>query len=354
MAVRSSRLPLVAIAVVCAAHGSARGQDAIPRPIEEAPAEAPTEAPANQPERAPAEAPTEAPAEAPPGSQAGAPAETPAELPPEMQGPPAARAVPADAATEGPAGAQAPEAPDATIVPSATRTPGAAPATPIPSAPIAPETPEQPHEASARIDAREPVPETAQEPAVSVGGGMSLGIFNLPNLGVGLSAYAQVSPPGFFPFEVRASYFFDNGASLNRVEQDLNIHPGVFYPFPEGASRIRFQLMQIAAAVCPLGHQLPSGRLRVCGGAYAGLLSATANNFVRFEGDESRATFGLETYLRWRFVVAEPVALAYSAGIFVPFIRDSFGYRDRLGNYQELFRQSVIGGRLDLFMTAAF
>ena len=69
---------------------------------------------------------------------------------------------------------------------------------------------------------------------------------------------------------------------------------------------------------------------------------------MRTPTEAGTATFGAEAFARWRYPIAGSLGLTYSLGIFVPFTVDEFGFRDRFGQFRELFSQAPLGGRLDL------
>jgi hypothetical protein len=60
---------------------------------------------------------------------------------------------------------------------------------------------------------------------------------------------------------------------------------------------------------------------------------------------------GLDLYARFRFDLVGPIGITYSAGVSLPFVRDSFGYTDSLGAYRELHRIGPIVGRFDVMLT---
>jgi hypothetical protein len=72
------------------------------------------------------------------------------------------------------------------------------------------------------------------------------------------------------------------------------------------------------------------------------------------EEDDTRGLFSFEAYARFRFRFTPAIALTYSAGVFIPVIRDKFGYRDGFGDFQEEFRMPVLGGRLDVGLAVGF
>jgi hypothetical protein len=68
---------------------------------------------------------------------------------------------------------------------------------------------------------------------------------------------------------------------------------------------------------------------------------------------QTRPIVGADLYARFRFALSGPLSLTYSAGLFVPFIRDRFGFIDPYRRFQEHFRASVVCARLDLLLTLA-
>jgi hypothetical protein len=194
----------------------------------------------------------------------------------------------------------------------------------------------------------QPVLTEAQPPRLVIAAGFVLGVLNLPKLAMGPALLAEVEAG--WPHDFGVSYLPPNGAQVGYRELDLELHPLATVPFPPGGSEIEVSLLQVNAATCPLRHRLTTGRLLGCAGLYGGMLSATGEGFIRGGGEETRFLAGAEVYGRWHFRIAGPVGLTYSAGLFVPFVREPFGYRDREGGFRELFRQPSFGGRLDVML----
>jgi hypothetical protein len=189
---------------------------------------------------------------------------------------------------------------------------------------------------------------TEQPPRLVIAAGFVLGVLNLPKLAMGPALLAEVEAG--WPHDFGLSYMPPNAAQVGYRELDLGLHPLRTVPFPPGGSEIEVSLLQINAATCPLRHRLSSGRLLGCAGLYGGMLSASGEGFIAGGRDETRFLAGAEAYARWHFRIAGPVGLTYSAGLFVPFVREPFGYRDREGEFRELFRQPSFGGRLDVLL----
>jgi hypothetical protein len=186
-----------------------------------------------------------------------------------------------------------------------------------------------------------------------LGVGVAFGVLNLPKLGAGATVLAQIRPRRFWPIDLSAAYWFDNEAELLTSETDLGLHPLVLAPFPSGGSRSTFRAIEAKAALCPLEHNLRSGSILACAGIQGGLLFVSSEGFVADE-DENRPRFGFEAYARWHFQLWDPIGISYSAGVFVPVLRDKFGYVDNFGVFRELFQVSPIGGRLDIALTYSF
>jgi hypothetical protein len=216
----------------------------------------------------------------------------------------------------------------------------AAQASPAPSKPI-------PGCASVARKPAPPLPRMPTPPRLVLGAGGALGVLNLPKLALGPALFAEIDVG--WPLDLGLSYLLPNEAEVSDRELDLGAHPIVFFPFPADGSRIDLSLLQASAGICPLRHWLTSGRLLGCAGLYGGMLSASGEGFVA-AGDATRFLAGAEAYARWHFRIAGPVGLTYSAGVFVPFLREPFGYIDRDGEFRKLFRQPAIGGRLDVLL----
>jgi hypothetical protein len=178
-------------------------------------------------------------------------------------------------------------------------------------------------------------------------------VLNLPKLGAGATLLGQVRAGGFWPMDLGATYWFDNQAELTTSELDLELHPLVLAPFPVGGSRVVFRAIEAKAALCPLEHWLRSGSIIACAGVQGGVLFAEPEGFVE-EEDQTGALFGFEAYARWHFRISDPIGISYSAGVFIPVIRDRFGFRDGFGRFREIFRITPVGGRLDIALTYSF
>ena len=72
------------------------------------------------------------------------------------------------------------------------------------------------------------------------------------------------------------------------------------------------------------------------------------------QDSSTRALFDIDAYARWHFRLGNGLGISYSAGLFVPFLRDRYGYHDRFGAFHEQFRIAPLGGRLDLALTYGF
>jgi hypothetical protein len=127
----------------------------------------------------------------------------------------------------------------------------------------------------------------------------------------------------------------------------------VLAPFPPGGSRSTFSALEAKAALCPLEHELRSGSIIACAGVQGGVLFVQSEGFVD-DQDQTRPLFGFEAYARWHFKLWDPIGVTYSAGVFVPVIRDRFGFRDGFDRFRELFRIAPVGGRLDIALTYSF
>lgn len=184
-----------------------------------------------------------------------------------------------------------------------------------------------------------------------VGLGASIGVLNLPSLGAGVTLVTQFGTA--LPMDLSITHFFQNTTELTTSERDLGLVPFAVVPWPRGGSRTTFSLTQLNFGVCPARHDLDPGVLLGCAGVYGGVLTAEAEGFVD-PADVVRVALGLEAYARWRYRLGGPIGLTYSAGLFVPLLRPAFGYADGYGNFQEQFRGSPLGGRLDVALTYAF
>lgn len=163
----------------------------------------------------------------------------------------------------------------------------------------------------------------------------------------------ELRSDGAWPIDFGFVYFFDNQAALDRDELDLRAHPLIGLPFPSSGSRLRVSAMQVSAAACPYERDLRPGLLLLCAGVQGGLMRVRSEGFIA-PTDTTHALFALEAYARWHFRIDDTLGVSYSAGLFVPFVRDRFGYIDRFGGFSSKFRVGAIGGRLDLVLTYGF
>lgn len=184
-----------------------------------------------------------------------------------------------------------------------------------------------------------------------VGAGATIGVLNLPSLGAGVTLLAQFGT--VLPMDLSITHFFENTTELTTSERDLGLLPLAAVPWPPGGSRTHFSLTQVNFGMCPVQHALDPGVLLGCAGVYGGVITAEAEGFVD-PVEIVRVALGLEAYARWRYRLGGPIGLTYSAGLFVPLLRPAFGYVDGYGVFQEQFRVSPIGGRLDVALTYAF
>jgi hypothetical protein len=251
------------------------------------------------------------------------------------------RAVHAQAAAPA-APAPAPAAAPAAAPSSSAMSPGQTPATP-PAVPAPPPADEK----LCELD------DTGSEAGSWIGAGFAVGLLNMPKLGIGLELLGEVRTPVMWPIEIGAVYWLENDDELNSMQTDLIAHPVLAVPYPPGGSRLQIQEMMLSAALCPYEFEMNTGSFLACAGAAAGLLRATGEGFVN-ESAVTRALFELDAYARWHFRLGSGVGITYSAGVFVPFLRDHFGYHDRFGAYHDQFRIAAIGGRLDLAITYGF
>jgi len=190
---------------------------------------------------------------------------------------------------------------------------------------------------SAQACGKGPNPPPPPEPTLRIGAGVKV----LALIDAGL------------PVDLGLTYFFDNTTELRLGERDLGLVPLAVTPYPPGGSRTSFSVVQANADVCPFVHDLAPGALAGCAGVYGGLLTAKPEGFID-EANATRAAFGLEVYARWRYTLGGPIGLTYSAGLFVPLLRPSFGYVDGNGVFREQFRVAPLGGRLDVALTYGF
>jgi hypothetical protein len=186
-----------------------------------------------------------------------------------------------------------------------------------------------------------------------LGAGFAIGVLNLPKLGAGAALEGELRVPGLFPIDFGLVYFFDNEAALTRDELDLQAHPLIGATFPPGGSRLRVNTAQLSAAACPYERDMKPGSLLLCIGGQGGVIRVRGEGFVG-EVDSTRGLFALEAYARWHFPISDTLGVSYSAGVFVPFVRDRFGYLNRHRAFTEKFRIAPVGGRLDLLLTYGF
>jgi hypothetical protein len=167
-------------------------------------------------------------------------------------------------------------------------------------------------------------------------------------MAIGPELFAEVDAG--WPIELSVAYYPKNSEEISDDQLDLGLLPNGFVPFPPDGSRIAFSELEASVDTCPLRYRMQSGSVLACGGLFGGVLMAKSEGFVS-ENDETRLSAGAEAFARWHFRIAEPIGITYSAGLFVPFVRDRFGFLNRNGEYRELFRQPVIGGRLDVALS---
>ena len=208
-----------------------------------------------------------------------------------------------------------------------------------------------PHQVAAQSCGTGPTWLNEEQPEPSrIGLGASIGVLNLPSLGAGVTVLAQLGT--VIPMDLSITHFFENTTELTTTERDLGLVPLAVVPWPPGGSSTTFSLTQLNFGVCPVSHDLDPGVLLGCAGVYGGLITAEAEGFVD-PVDTLRVALGLEAYARWRYRLGGPIGLTYSAGLFVPLLRPSFGYIDGYGKFREQFQGSPLGGRLDVALTYA-
>jgi hypothetical protein len=197
-------------------------------------------------------------------------------------------------------------------------------------------------------------PEPLQQTSGSwVGAGFAFGVLNMPKLGAGVELIGEVRPRRFWPMDFTLVYWFDNVSELNRAQLDLQIHPQIGLPFPEDGSRLSVHAFQASAALCPYESELASGSLLLCAGVQGGLMHVGSEGLLA-EDAQTRALFAFDAYVRWHFRLGSGVGISYSAGAFVPMLRDRFGYEDRYGQFHEQFRVGAVGARLDIAVTYGY
>ncbi|MDH5671499.1 MAG: hypothetical protein OEZ06_05070 [Myxococcales bacterium] len=333
-----SERSLMAVVLLLVLASVAHGQEA---KSGQPPAAAAAPGVAAQPAPAPADAET---AEAAPADAETAPAETaPAETAPAETAP--AETAPAEAA---PAETAPAEAAPAEAAPEPVPTEAApAPAEAEAPAPAAEAVPQQ-------LPVDEPALDTpVRDPGFQFGAGLAVGVLNLPKLGAGLQLYMRTKLPGFIPLELSASYFFANRAALDLGDVDYGLSSLILVFGPDSNAHVDYQVIQLSAALCPANGGVATGQLSLCAGPIVGAITSDSGNFVVAADDPTRALFAFEAYARFRFQAGDTVGLSYSIGLFVPVIRDRFGYADRSGEFRQHFRQAPVGGRFDLLVTFA-
>lgn len=201
--------------------------------------------------------------------------------------------------------------------------------------------------------AAEVVPVSVYETGFTLGAGIAVGILNLPKLGAAPSLWGRLALADGWAFELGVDWWLANEAELDIGERDLVLHPIYIIPFPPGGSRLRFEGFEVAAAVCPHRIRLVPGELALCAGVRGGMLRVEAEGFTDTE-EHTRALFALTAFARWHYRLAGPVGVSYSAALFVPFLRDRYGYVDSVGIERTEFEPAPVGGRLDLALTYTF
>src|SRR5262249_13311874 len=152
----------------------------------------------------------------------------------------------------------------------------------------------------------------------------------------------EIRTPVMWPIALGVVYWLDNDADLNSIQTDLIAHPLLSVPYPPGGSSVGIQETMLSAALCPCADGMTAGWFPARGGASGGILRASGEGFVD-EKTVVRPLFQLDAYARWHFRLGGGVGITYSAGVFVPFLRDHFGYRNRFGGYHDQFRMAALG-----------
>ena len=184
--------------------------------------------------------------------------------------------------------------------------------------------------------------------------GSGIGVVNLPKLGVGVELVGEARPRRFWPLAFGLTYWFDNDKELTSSQLNLNVHPLIALPYPSGGSRLTARAYQASAATCPYETALGSGALSLCAGIEGGILRVSGAGFVNAR-TQTRPMFAFDAYARWHFRFASSgLGITYSLGVFVPMIRDSFGFRDHRGDFDEEFQQAPVGGRVDVALAYGF
>lgn len=188
--------------------------------------------------------------------------------------------------------------------------------------------------------------------AFAVGAGVAVGLLNLPSVGVAPSLWARLAPADTWALEMSLDAWLDNDADLSTYERDLGVHP-MLVVSPTGKGSVRFNAFEGGLAVCPYRSLLDPGELSFCAGVRGGMIEAHGIGFAQ-ASDATRALFSIEAHARWRYHLAGPLGLSYSAGLFVPVLRDRFTYVDAFGRERDKFRLAPLAGRLDLALTLDF
>lgn len=197
----------------------------------------------------------------------------------------------------------------------------------------------------ARCDA-EPPPTFG---AFALGAGVAVGFLNLPRVGIAPSFWARLAPAETWALEMSLDAWLDNDAPLSNYERDLGVHP-MYVISPNDSGSIRFRAFEGGVALCPYRTSLDPGELSFCAGVRGGVIEADGIGFAQATA-ATRGLFSVEGHARWRYHLVGPLGLSYSAGLFVPLLRDQFSYVDAFGRQRDKFRQAPLGGRLDLALT---
>jgi hypothetical protein len=180
-----------------------------------------------------------------------------------------------------------------------------------------------------------PTPRPRWEVAIDVA--PTIGFGQLPEVGMGLTAHVQITPPGVWPIELGAAAFLDQSVQASGgVKGDAS-----------------FGLVLGSITVCPWQ---PAGlpALSVCGGAEIGRLRVTPTGFAQLEAPSHDLVVNLlaEAALRARMV--GPLYARAAFLLSLPLVQRGYAYQTLEGTSQQLYRMPPLAGRVEIGIGVRF